>query len=71
MIGACDLSAGKTGYLADIGWQVYAEARARGAYLRPLGNVIYVAPPLNIPLPELDALLGIVRESVEAVLGRP
>lgn len=68
LIGACDLDVGKSGYLGDIGWRVYAEARARGAYLRPLGNVIYVAPPLNIPLPELDALLAIVRESVEAVL---
>ena len=68
LIGACDLDVGKSGYLADIGWRVYAEARARGAYLRPLGNVIYVAPPLNIPLAELDALLAIVRDSVEAVL---
>ena len=70
MIGACDLDVGKSGYLGDVGWQVYAEARARGAYLRPLGNVIYVAPPLNIPLAELDTLLGIVRESVEAVVAR-
>lgn len=70
MIGACDLDIGKTGYLGDAGWQVYAEARARGAYLRPMGNVVYVAPPLNIPLAELDTLLGIVRESVETVLAR-
>jgi adenosylmethionine-8-amino-7-oxononanoate aminotransferase len=68
MIGALDL-AGGDGYLADIGWRVYEEARKRGAYLRPLGNVIYVAPPINIDDADLDALLAIVSESVAAVLG--
>jgi len=68
MIGALDL-AGGDGYLADIGWRVYEEARRRGASLRPLGNVIYVAPPLNIDDADLHALLTIVSESVAAVLG--
>jgi adenosylmethionine-8-amino-7-oxononanoate aminotransferase len=68
MIGALDLDSGG-GYLADIGWRVYAQARRRGAYLRPLGNVIYVAPPINIADADLDALLAIVSESVAAVQG--
>ncbi|MFQ5415691.1 MAG: adenosylmethionine--8-amino-7-oxononanoate transaminase [Myxococcota bacterium] len=68
MIGALDL-AGGAGYLADAGWRVYDEARKRGAYLRPLGNVVYVTPSLNIPDADLDELLGIVRESVEAATG--
>jgi len=66
MIGALDL-AGDAGYLADAGWRVFEEARARGAYLRPLGNVVYVTPALNIPDPDLERLLVIVRESVEGV----
>ena len=70
MIGALDL-AGDSGYLARAGWRVYAEARARGAYLRPLGNVVYVAPSLNIPDAELESLLGIVHESVAAASGSP
>ena len=65
MIGALDLE-GDAGYLADTGWRVYEEARRRGAYLRPIGNVVYVAPSLNIPDDDLDALLAIVGESVEA-----
>ena len=65
MVGALDL-AGDTGYLARTGWRVYEEALRRGAYLRPLGNVVYVTPSLNIPDADLDALLAIVRESVEA-----
>jgi adenosylmethionine-8-amino-7-oxononanoate aminotransferase len=69
MVGALDL-AGDAGYLADAGWRVFAEARKRGAYLRPLGNVVYITPPLNIPDDDLEMLLGIVRESVEgATLG--
>jgi adenosylmethionine-8-amino-7-oxononanoate aminotransferase len=68
MIGALDL-AGEAGYLARAGWRVHAEARRRGALLRPLGNVVYVAPPLNIAPGDLDDLLGIVGESVAAVAG--
>jgi adenosylmethionine-8-amino-7-oxononanoate aminotransferase len=68
MIGALDL-AGEGGYLAGAGWRVYEEARRRGAYLRPLGNVIYVAPPINIPDADLDRLLAIVAESVLAAAG--
>ena len=55
------------GYTASIGWRVYDEARKRGAYLRPLGNVVYVTPALNIPLGDLDRLLAILEESLEAV----
>lgn len=67
MIGALDL-AGGAGYLERGGWRVYAEARKRGAYLRPLGNTVYVAPPLNIPDPDLDELLAIVEESLKTAL---
>jgi adenosylmethionine---8-amino-7-oxononanoate aminotransferase len=67
MIGALDLSRG-AGYLGELGWRVYAEARRRGAYLRPLGDVVYVAPPLTITDDDLDELLGIVEESVRAAL---
>lgn len=68
MIGALDL-AGDAGYLAGAGWRVYDEARRRGAYLRPLGNVIYIAPPLNIDAADLERLLAIVSESVVAAVG--
>jgi adenosylmethionine---8-amino-7-oxononanoate aminotransferase len=67
MIGAADLRDATSGYTAGIGWRVYDEARRRGAYLRPLGDVVYVAPSLNIPLDDLDRLLSILEESVDAV----
>ena len=53
---------------AHAGWRVYEAARRRGVYLRPLGNVVYVAPPLNIPDADLDELLGKVREAIEEVV---
>jgi adenosylmethionine-8-amino-7-oxononanoate aminotransferase len=72
MIGAADLAegAGSSGYLGGAGWRVYEEARKRGAYLRPLGNTVYVAPPLTIAEGDLHALLSILTDSVGAAAGR-
>lgn len=69
MIGAADLApTGAGGYFGDAGWRVYEEAKKRGAYLRPLGDTVYVCPPLVIGDADLDALLGILEESVRATL---
>jgi adenosylmethionine-8-amino-7-oxononanoate aminotransferase len=68
MIGAVDLDDANQGYLAPVGWRVYEAALRRGVYLRPLGNVIYVAPPLNIADGDLAELLGKVREAIEEVV---
>ena len=68
MIGALDLG-GVGSYLDRAGWRVYEEARRRGAYLRPLGNTVYVTPSINIPDSDLDELLAILTESVEASIG--
>jgi adenosylmethionine-8-amino-7-oxononanoate aminotransferase len=73
MIGAADLDddsargAPASGYLAGIGCRVYDEARKRGAYLRPLGNTVYVCPPLVIEDRDLESLLSILEASVRAV----
>jgi adenosylmethionine-8-amino-7-oxononanoate aminotransferase len=65
MVAALDL--GGEGYLADIGWRVYEEGLKRGAYLRPLGDTVYVCPPLVMSDAELDELLAIFVASVRAV----
>ena len=67
MIGALELGGGQ-GYLQRGGLRVYHEARRRGAYLRPLGNIVYITPALNISDADLDELLSIVAESVRAVM---
>jgi adenosylmethionine-8-amino-7-oxononanoate aminotransferase len=65
MIGAADL--GDAGYGGRLGWRVYDEALARGVYLRPLGDTVYVTPSLTIGDAELDHLLAVLEESVRAV----
>src|SRR5262249_24966800 len=67
LVGALDLSS-TAGYLGQAGWRVYEQARRRGAYLRPLGDVVYIAPPLNISDADLEELLGIVGESVRTAM---
>lgn len=69
MVGAVDL--GEAGYFGPLGLAVRDEARKRGAHLRPLGNTVYICPPLTIPEPDLDTLLTIFRESIVAALGHP
>jgi adenosylmethionine-8-amino-7-oxononanoate aminotransferase len=67
MIGVLEL-AGRQNYLERGGLRVYHEALRRGAYLRPMGNVVYITPPLNITDADLDELLGIVEGSVRAIV---
>ena len=59
----------EAGYLGTKGWRVYAEALARGAYVRPLGDTVYLCPPLTISEGDLDELLAIFEESIQAALG--
>jgi adenosylmethionine-8-amino-7-oxononanoate aminotransferase len=68
MVAAVDLADG--GYLGNAGWRVYEEGLSRGAYLRPLGVTVYLAPPLNIDDADLDRLCTIFVESIAAVMGR-
>ncbi len=52
-----------------VGYQVYQEAMKRGLLLRPMGDVPYFNPPLNITREEIDKAVEICAESIEAVLG--
>lgn len=72
LIGAIQFAEGDgSDYLARTGWNVYEQALARGAYLRPLGNVTYFVPALTITAPELERLLHIAEESIDAALAAP
>jgi adenosylmethionine-8-amino-7-oxononanoate aminotransferase len=66
-IGAADL-AERSDYAGTRGWRVYEHALRRGAYLRPLGDTVYVCPPLNISETDLSDLLAILFESIRATL---
>jgi len=68
-LGMCAaFEVGARGYMGTTGWQISDAALTLGAHLRPLGNTVYVVPPLNIEDGDLDRLLDIVREATEGVL---
>ncbi len=52
-----------------IGWHIFRKAMQKGLVLRPMGDVIYFNPPLNIERDDLDKAVAICKEAVEEVLG--
>jgi adenosylmethionine-8-amino-7-oxononanoate aminotransferase len=49
------------------GYRVCKQATAQGVWLRPLGDVIVVMPPLSINDAELELLGRVLRDSIDAV----
>ncbi len=52
-----------------IGWHIFRKAMQKGLVLRPMGDVIYFNPPLNIERNDLDKAVILCKEAVEEVLG--
>jgi adenosylmethionine-8-amino-7-oxononanoate aminotransferase len=48
-------------------WRVCQEALSRGVWLRPLGDTLYVMPPLAISLDEIDLLIEALATSIDCV----
>ena len=51
--------------------KVCGAARKRGVFLRPLGDVIVLMPPLTLSDDELTMLVRVVHESIAEVCGAP
>ena len=51
-----------------IGWKVALKALEEGLFIRPLGNVIVIMPPLSISAQNLKRMLDIVRRSIAAAI---
>ena len=60
----------KIGFDGDlrIGYEIYKKALTHGLLLRPLGNVIYFNPPLNIENKDLDKAITLAKQSMDEVL---
>lgn len=60
----------KIGFDGDlrIGYEIYKKALTHGLLLRPLGNVIYFNPPLNIATEDLDKAIALAKQSIDEVL---
>ena len=50
------------------GLRVCAHARTLGVWLRPLGNVIVIMPPLSIEPDQLDTIMTAMEQSIAAVV---
>ncbi|MEW6162440.1 MAG: adenosylmethionine--8-amino-7-oxononanoate transaminase [Nitrospirota bacterium] len=50
-----------------MGWRVAYHARENGVFIRPLGNVIVIMPPLSISPENLNQLLKVIKDSITAV----
>lgn len=53
-----------------VGYEIYKEALKNGLILRPLGNVLYFNPPLNINNNEIDKAIEICSNAIFKTLGR-
>lgn len=51
------------------GYQVYREAVRRGALLRPIGDTLYLFPPLTTAPAEIAEMAAVMGESLDAVIG--
>lgn len=71
LVAAVDL-AGRDGRTLDprlrTGRRVYREAVIRGALLRPLGDTMYVFPPLDTTPADLRAMVAVLADSIDTVL---
>jgi adenosylmethionine-8-amino-7-oxononanoate aminotransferase len=68
VVGAMRL--GSEGYFGGLGWQAYEEGLSQGVIMRPLGDTVYLCPPLNCSEDELNWLLEKFEKTVESVLTR-
>ncbi|MDQ6734817.1 MAG: adenosylmethionine--8-amino-7-oxononanoate transaminase [Nitrospirota bacterium] len=50
-----------------VGHQVAIDARSRGLFLRPIGNVIVLMPPLVTSIKELRDMIEIIHHSISAI----
>ena len=52
-----------------LGYAIYRRALQHGLLLRPLGDVLYFNPPLNIGRDDLDTAIARMQQSMDEVLG--
>ena len=52
-----------------MGWRVADRTREQGVFVRPLGNVIVLMPPLAISEQNLAQMMKVMKESISAVTG--
>jgi len=64
-IAAFDVQGGVTGYLDPVGKTIQRLCLEQGVYLRPLGSVVYLLPPLAITDPQLESCYAALATALE------
>lgn len=64
-IMALNIKTDSTGYLSSIRDDMYRFYMDKGILLRPLGNVIYIYPPLSFTNDQLTSVYSAIRESLD------
>ena len=67
-LAAFELDAGPNSYLNPVGKQIQRHCLEQGVYLRPLGNVVYLLPPLGISDAQLEQCYSAICAAIDAVL---
>ncbi len=49
-----------------MGWKVAYNARDNGVFIRPLGNVIVIMPPLSISIEDMEKMLLVIKNAIIA-----
>jgi adenosylmethionine-8-amino-7-oxononanoate aminotransferase len=52
-----------------MGWQVAYAAREDGVFIRPLGNVVVIMPPLAISTENLKQMLNVIEKAINTATG--
>ena len=63
-ITAMDVVVTDSGYLSEIGSQLYLAFQQSGILLRPLGNTIYVLPPYCMTQEDFNAVYDVIADAV-------
>ena len=66
-MAAFDLATDQPGYLNPAGKVLQAQARARGVFVRPLGSVVYLLPPLCITDQQLEQCYAALNAALQAL----
>ena len=67
-IAAFDLAGQERGYLCPAGPVLQRRVRERGVFQRPLGDVVYLLPPLGIDDAQLERCWGAIAEALDEAL---
>ena len=67
-MAAFELNAGENSYLNPIGKQIQRQCLEQGVYIRPLGNVVYILPPLCITNSELEKCYSAIELAIKQVI---